>query len=100
MTCCAHAMATSQENGPRREYDGGMEERRGGDGRHFERARGLTSVAGRSYSGGYARFGGLASAARMAFDELTIESFIRVTQCAPHTLSRRICRRRQSSVFP
>ena len=25
-------MATSQENGPRREHDGGMEKRRGGDG--------------------------------------------------------------------
>jgi len=32
ITCCAHALATGQENGPRREHDGGMEERRGGDG--------------------------------------------------------------------
>jgi hypothetical protein len=73
-----------------------MEERRGGNGDTSS----VPGVVGRCPSGGYARFGGLASAARMAFDELTIESFIRVTQCAPHTLSRRICRRRQSSVFP
>jgi hypothetical protein len=32
MTCSAHALARGQENGPRREHDGGMEERRCGDG--------------------------------------------------------------------
>ena len=32
VTCCVHTLATGQENGPRREHDGGMEERRCGDG--------------------------------------------------------------------
>jgi len=32
ISCCAHAPATGQENGPCREHDGGVEERHGGDG--------------------------------------------------------------------
>ena len=44
--------------------------------RHFERARGFTSPTGRRSSGGYARFGATACAARIVFDELTLESFI------------------------
>ena len=51
--------------------------------RHFERARGLTSVVGRRSSGGCARFGATACAARMEFDDLTLETFIwENTMCA------------------
>ena len=56
--------------------------------RHFERARGLISFVGRRSSVGYARFGATASAARMAFDDSTLESFIREnTMCAAHVVT-------------
>ena len=38
--------------------------------RHFERARGFTSLTARRSSGGYGRFGATASAARVAFSHI------------------------------
>ena len=68
--------------------------------RHFERARGFTSLTGRRSSGGYGRFGATASAARVAFSHINDSIDSRQTPCAPPTLSRRTWRIRQSSVYP
>jgi len=46
---------------------GGVPRRRG---RHFERARGLVCLTGRRHSGGYARLGATACAARIVFSHI------------------------------
>jgi hypothetical protein len=79
---------------------GGMAERRAGRGGTSTGAKAFDSLTGRRSSGGGARFGAMACAARMAFDELTLDYLYGDTQCAPPTPSRRICRRRQRSVVP
>ena len=69
--------------------------------RHFERASGLISVMGRRSSGGYARFGATASAARAwRLTSQLLGCLCGKRQCVPHTPSRRICRCRQKERLP